>query len=435
MTYDPTDADDDGVVESDVDNQSTTTQALDTESTTITKQVLLTSEDGTEVYSLDGRTLGDTITTALDDLAAKSGTAADHGKLTLPFGVFDVSETIFLDADRFNSLTVEGRGGLGEAATKRGTALNSTISDGSDVLDTGEPIDELHLSGISVKKSGNDGVGIRYLGSDQGSLTNVSVDGAGDSEGLNTFGVSGDVIHDNIVARNTSVIVDSSPGYWRDVEIETSSTRCLDITGDKNNIEPNQLEGGTAGAFFRGKTNTIIGGEINTCDSSVVSTNNAKNNRVVDTTMFGSTQYSVNCWGGTGEVYENLTMNPDNSATAHIRIGSSSVAKDIRVLNPEFDNSANVPKFDITKENARDIHVEDSDFNGGTVTDGDSDNSISVSFDTVFTQRPLMRFGRRGGGINDVSFTTNSNGHYDGSTITIATAGATVDYKAIPSDL
>jgi len=61
------------------------------------------------------------------------------------------------------------------------------------------------------------------------------------------------------------------------------------------------------------------------------------------------------------------------------------------------------------------------------LSDGDSDNSISVTFEKAYASRPKLEFGRVGGGIDGVSFTTDGSGNYDGATISIGTAGGTID--------
>lgn len=61
------------------------------------------------------------------------------------------------------------------------------------------------------------------------------------------------------------------------------------------------------------------------------------------------------------------------------------------------------------------------------LADGDSNNSISVTFDKPYASRPVLNFGRRGGGITGISYTTDANANYDGATVSISTAGGTID--------
>lgn len=68
--------------------------------------------------------------------------------------------------------------------------------------------------------------------------------------------------------------------------------------------------------------------------------------------------------------------------------------------------------------------------NAGTATDGDSDNSISLSFDVPFSSRPSLNYGRVSGGVTDVSFTTDADGNYNGATVSVATSGGTIDWSA-----
>lgn len=61
------------------------------------------------------------------------------------------------------------------------------------------------------------------------------------------------------------------------------------------------------------------------------------------------------------------------------------------------------------------------------LTDGDSDNTITVTFDKPYANRPRLAFGRVGGGITNVAYTTNGSGDYDGATVSISTTGGTID--------
>lgn len=61
------------------------------------------------------------------------------------------------------------------------------------------------------------------------------------------------------------------------------------------------------------------------------------------------------------------------------------------------------------------------------VTDEDSDGVVTVEFDKPYASRPKLDFGRVGGGIEEVSYTTGSNDNFDGAEIAIGNAGATID--------
>ena len=52
---------------------------------------------------------------------------------------------------------------------------------------------------------------------------------------------------------------------------------------------------------------------------------------------------------------------------------------------------------------------------------------MAVEFEKPYADPPKLAFGRRGGGIRDVSYATDANGNYVGATVTLAGGGGVVD--------
>ncbi len=57
----------------------------------------------------------------------------------------------------------------------------------------------------------------------------------------------------------------------------------------------------------------------------------------------------------------------------------------------------------------------------------DEDGVVEVSFDLRYARRPKLTFGRVGGGVREVAYTTDGDGNVDGAEIVVAAAGGTVD--------
>ncbi|SDM52762.1 hypothetical protein SAMN04487949_1967 [Halogranum gelatinilyticum] len=69
-------------------------------------------------------------------------------------------------------------------------------------------------------------------------------------------------------------------------------------------------------------------------------------------------------------------------------------------------------------------------FNEATLTD-DGRGQVRFNFDTRFTEPPTLSFGRRGGGIEDVSYAkTSADGQFYAADIELAETGGTVDVTA-----
>jgi hypothetical protein len=74
---------------------------------------------------------------------------------------------------------------------------------------------------------------------------------------------------------------------------------------------------------------------------------------------------------------------------------------------------------------------DDSGFNEATLRDGDEAGTVRFNFDTRFNRPPTLMFGRRGGGIEDVSFVkTSANGQFFAADIQLAESGGVVDVQA-----
>ena len=52
---------------------------------------------------------------------------------------------------------------------------------------------------------------------------------------------------------------------------------------------------------------------------------------------------------------------------------------------------------------------------------------IQIDFDETYARPPRLTFGRKGGGIEDISYETDSNGNYVGATLTVGQQGETLD--------
>lgn len=71
-------------------------------------------------------------------------------------------------------------------------------------------------------------------------------------------------------------------------------------------------------------------------------------------------------------------------------------------------------------------------FHAATLTDGGS-GTVRWNFDTLYTSRPALAFGRRGGGIERLDFVPKAGGRlYRGVDITVAEPGSTIDVQAHP---
>ena len=71
-------------------------------------------------------------------------------------------------------------------------------------------------------------------------------------------------------------------------------------------------------------------------------------------------------------------------------------------------------------------HVPGFDVHRG-LTDGDGDGVVRVRFAKPYVERPKLEFGRVGGGIQGVEYVTDDGGFYVAATLTIGTAGGTLD--------
>ena len=91
----------------------------------------------------------------------------------------------------------------------------------------------------------------------------------------------------------------------------------------------------------------------------------------------------------------------------------------------------------VTLAGATDLNwkAQGKTFNQAAATDRNDSGKITISFDTPFTSPPILTFARRGDGINGINYTTNGAGEYDGATVSISTAGGTIDWNAAPQEL
>lgn len=78
-----------------------------------------------------------------------------------------------------------------------------------------------------------------------------------------------------------------------------------------------------------------------------------------------------------------------------------------------------------------DIDGETPTFNERTLTDEGNSGEVRFNFDTRFNEPPTLSFGRRGGGIEDVTFArTSADGQYYAADIPLAELGGTIDVRA-----
>lgn len=80
--------------------------------------------------------------------------------------------------------------------------------------------------------------------------------------------------------------------------------------------------------------------------------------------------------------------------------------------------------FDSPTSTVRD-NTPETDVHRGLTAD--ADGVVEVRFDLRYARRPKLSFGRVGGGVREVAYATDADGHYRGAEVTVATPGATVD--------
>ena len=235
------------------------------------------------------------------------------------------------------------------------------------------------------------------VGQNQVSPQDITIDGnvVDNSENETAFGVyvadANDVTVSDMTVRGGNVginIFNSKNCTVENSRVRGTKAEGLLVNGGAGNHD---VRGNNVREYSGGSDTTVDGLVVKDPDCTVT------DNRVTYASA-GGKAYNIS---GAGCVFEDNWTDAGGVTTAY---RSGAFAADTAL-------ESNTPKFDAHRGQ----------------TDGDSDSSITVSFEKRYAERPSLSYGRVGGGIEGVSFSTDGSGNYDGVTLTIGTAGETVD--------
>lgn len=374
-------------------------------------------DTGSHYYDpADHADMGAAIQQALDDLPTSGGT------VKIPYGGGDVSSTISVPAGADSQTVVHLIGdAFGAEETESGTLLNSTITDGSPVIEvvggSNNKSDATYLAHFGITGNGSEGAGIKFHDcQDLGGLYNIGVadvggrgfwlDNAGDNryhklQAVRTGGKGFEIescsnsIFDNLVVEEPAgdciKFLNMNNFEFNSGEVDglNSSSPALSLK-DCDNWKVGagvscQNASNNAMLLTDCKRGQIIGGTYRDCDSGIK--------------MFGSTE-DITIRGAEIKIDQNW----------HIRIPSdvSGVTiKDVADNGGAQRLDANATATDIIDYDKRTV------FNGDLVSSPGS-AEFTVNFDTAFTIKPMMLVNSEGAAFESINgWQTDGNGNFN----------------------
>jgi hypothetical protein len=349
----------------------------------------------------------------------------------------EVNSTLDLDLGRWGAVVWDGPTGAAEKESTDNfehSRFKSNITDGAAVVTHGDHAPGQDIKGISVIGTGSDGTLLTLGSGDETEYSHLGArDGGGDGIRIGQQPGEGEA-HSMMMESNGghNLFVDAANFHAYSFESEKAGKSGVVLGGQNAKVSDYDCtkaagaavnliaKGGSARDGIAGDCN--IGIRINDDHCSAVHSN-----------ITSSGKYSLDIVKNNTLIKcDHLQMDPDDTATAHIHIGTGNHR--VSITNVELRNTANVPAFQVASD-ATDIHIAIPSFNGEQAVVPPS-ATYTASFDTAFTHIPRLDVQAEGATYQGYANpTTDANGNYTGLEFSFDTTPTQLDWEAIPRNV